>query len=216
MPNTRESSTQIFGPKSSSQSPTSDPAVIELQRVIAKGEEFILATGTHARQFSGDLEELRNHRLTRAGGSVFKRDRSRYWQLKYQVNGKWRYETTRLEDRQEAERLLADVEEGREFVVPVLWTFEIANGLLMLARRKLLTTEQCGRARRDLLGLNPVIDEDGPRQALAGIADLAERYTLSVYDGAYLELALRRRLPLASRDKALNRAARLAGVTLLL
>jgi predicted nucleic acid-binding protein len=45
---------------------------------------------------------------------------------------------------------------------------------------------------------------------------LAGRYELSVYDAAYLELALRRRLPLASRDAALNKAAKLAGVKTLL
>ncbi len=44
------------------------------------------------------------------------------------------------------------------------------------------------------------------------IAELADEHTLSVYDATYLELALRRGLPLASLDTALNKAARMSGV----
>jgi predicted nucleic acid-binding protein len=60
------------------------------------------------------------------------------------------------------------------------------------------------------------MDDDGPSLALGTIWDMAERYALTVYDATYVELALRRSLPLASRDKALNHAARLAGAKTLL
>ena len=43
---------------------------------------------------------------------------------------------------------------------------------------------------------------------------LADHYKLSVYDAAYLELAIRERLPLASRDKELIRAARQSGIVI--
>ena len=114
------------------------------------------------------------------------------------------------------EHLLNSVASGTPFVVPVLWTFEVANALLVLARRKRIEAEQCARARRALRLLTPIVDEEGPRAALGKIADLAEQHALSVYGATYLELAVRRGLPLASRDAALNRAARLCGVRSLL
>ena len=122
----------------------------------------------------------------------------------------------RSQSSADTEHLLDEVAEGREFFVPVLWTFEVANGLLMLNRRKRLSPEQSLRARNALRALNPVIDEDGPRRALIEIADLAERHTLSIYDATYLELAIRKRLPLASRDTSLNRAAARSGVSTLI
>ena len=115
-----------------------------------------------------------------------------------------------------AERLLNDMESGRPFVVPCLWMFEVGNSLLVLKRRKRITPEQCGRARRALSLLRPVVDDEGPRLTLGRISDLAEEHALSVYDAAYLELALRRGLPLASRDAALNEAAGRCGVKSLL
>ena len=60
------------------------------------------------------------------------------------------------------------------------------------------------------------MDEEGPGIALTRIADLALEYELSVYHAAYLELALRKRLALASRDVSLNRAAARCEVPLLL
>ena len=56
----------------------------------------------------------------------------------------------------------------------------------------------------------------GPRLAFGRISELAAEHGLSVYDAAYLELAVRRKLPLASRDDALRKAARSCRVKLLL
>jgi predicted nucleic acid-binding protein len=114
------------------------------------------------------------------------------------------------------ERLLDDVVSGASFVVPALWAFEVANSLIVLTRRKRLTKEDCSRARLAVSKLAPVVDEEGHRMALLEISELAERYSLSAYDAAYLELALRRRLPLATRDQALNKAARASGAKTLL
>lgn len=115
-----------------------------------------------------------------------------------------------------AAHLLNDVASGTPLVVPVLWMFEIANSLLVLNRRRRITVEQCTRARRALSQLTPLVDEEGPRVALSKLSDLAKQHALSVYDAAYLELAVRKRLPLASRDAALNKAAKLSGVRTLL
>jgi predicted nucleic acid-binding protein len=114
------------------------------------------------------------------------------------------------------EHLLNDVASGRSFVVPGLWMFEVANSLLVLMRRKRLEPEEWARVRRALSRLNPVVDEEGPQMALGSVSDLAVQHGLAVYDAVYLELALRRGLPLASRDTALNHAARQCGVRVLL
>jgi predicted nucleic acid-binding protein len=115
-----------------------------------------------------------------------------------------------------AGKLRDRVETGTPFVVPVLWPFEVANALLMLVRRKRMEPGEFVRARVELEGLTPLIDDEGPRLAWSEITDLATRFGLTVYDAAYLELAIRRGLALASRDTSLNDAARLCGVKTLL
>jgi predicted nucleic acid-binding protein len=112
--------------------------------------------------------------------------------------------------------LLEDVVRGVPFVVPVLWAFEVANSLLALRRRRVIQEEQYQRARRALVELESIVDEEGPRLALEKISSIAQEHSLSVYDAVYLELALRRRLPLATRDSVLNKAAKSAGVPTLL
>ncbi len=115
-----------------------------------------------------------------------------------------------------AAKLLEDVLAGSPVVVPVLWAFEVANSLLVLWRRRVIQQEQYERARWDLAHLESILDEEGPRLALENISTMAREHTLTVYDAVYLELALRRGLPLATRDAALNKAAKRAGVRTLL
>jgi predicted nucleic acid-binding protein len=112
--------------------------------------------------------------------------------------------------------LLNDVESGTSFLVPVLWMLEVANSLLILRRRRRIESWEYERARQYLSDSNPVVDDQGPQQALGSISALAEKNELSVYDASYLELALRKTVPLASRDAALNRAAKRIGVRTLL
>lgn len=115
-----------------------------------------------------------------------------------------------------AAQLLEDVASGTPFVVPVLWMFEVANALLVLTRRKRIQPALSARARRALSRLISLLDDEAPQVALGTISDLAEKHALSVYDAAYLELAVRRGLPLASRDADLNKAAKRCGVQTLL
>lgn len=114
------------------------------------------------------------------------------------------------------EKLLDRVDAGMPFVVPVLWPFEVANALLMLRRRKRMAPDEFARACGEFAGLTPLIDDEGPRLALNEIIGLADKFGLTIYDATYLELAIRRRLALASRDKSLNNAARTCGVETLL
>ena len=114
------------------------------------------------------------------------------------------------------DRLMDEVFTGTSFIVPSLWVFEVANTLVMLIRRKRLQEEDIADALRILQRFAPIVDEDGRALAFREISDLARKYSLTVYDATYLELASRLRLPLASRDSALNKAARRAGVKILL
>jgi predicted nucleic acid-binding protein len=97
-------------------------------------------------------------------------------------------------------------------VVPPLWFLEIANGLLAAQRRKLLTPLERKTALKRLSELTYIVDEEAPHAAFYRTSDLADKHGLSVYDAGYLELALRRRLPLASRDAALRQAAKQHGL----
>ena len=112
-------------------------------------------------------------------------------------------------------RLLADVETGATVHVPSLWPLEIGNALLVAVRRKLMTDNQRKSALALLSRLTVLVDPETAPLAWTTISDLATKHTLSVYDASYLELALRKKLPLASRDGPLCAAALKSGVKVL-
>lgn len=97
-------------------------------------------------------------------------------------------------------------------VVPLLWHLEVANSLSFSVRRKSIPIE----ARNQFLGylqkLDITTDEETHTHAWTATLKLADLYGLTLYDAAYLELAQRRRLPLATLDKDLMLAARQSGV----
>jgi predicted nucleic acid-binding protein len=115
----------------------------------------------------------------------------------------------------ETNALLDRIEAGATVVIPGLWFAEIANSLLVLQRRKKLTSSERKTALETLSNLNFTVDEESGKAAFGKTSELAEEYDLTVYDATYLELALRRKLPLASRDTALAGAAKKAGVKVL-
>ena len=112
----------------------------------------------------------------------------------------------------ETQSLLREVHAGATIVVPELWFLEIANGFLVLQRRKKLAAGERKTALESLGRLNLLVDGDSVKAAFYKTSEIAEKHELTVYDAVYLELALRRGLPLASRDQSLNRAARTLGV----
>ena len=91
--------------------------------------------------------------------------------------------------------------------VPVLWLWEVANVLQMNVRRGRHNAKFRDRALADLALFPIKEDAEAGRQAWSGSLILAERHSLTVYDAAYLEVALRRGLPLATVDRDLRRAA---------
>lgn len=99
--------------------------------------------------------------------------------------------------------------------VPAIWPLEVANVLQMAVRRGRTTPAFVKYTLDDLLFLNVLIDSETMSQAWGATLDLSDRYRLTIYDAAYLELAIRLRLPLATLDKELRNAARAAGVPVL-
>jgi predicted nucleic acid-binding protein len=98
---------------------------------------------------------------------------------------------------------------------PALWRLEVANALAMAERRGRLSIAAVTRSARLLEGLAVAIDSEGSDRAFRELLELARNERLTVYDAAYLELALRLGLPLASKDTKLRRAAARLGLALL-
>jgi predicted nucleic acid-binding protein len=110
--------------------------------------------------------------------------------------------------------LLARLRAGDEATVPAHWPAEVANGLLIAIRRGRISREKANRFFGDLRALPIRIDPESSETAFGRVFELAEQYNLTIYDAAYLELALRQGLPLATLDEDLRRAAQGAGVSL--
>lgn len=101
-------------------------------------------------------------------------------------------------------------------VAPQLWPVEALNGLLVAERRGRISAPLRARLAGFLQALPIAIDNAMAERVWAATAPLAERHGLTAYDAAYLEVALRLALPLATTDAALVGAAREAGVALVL
>lgn len=96
--------------------------------------------------------------------------------------------------------------------VPTLWWFELRNALVVNERRGRLTERRTARFLRELARLAITMDR-APDEAL--LLTLTRRHRLTVYDAAYLELAVREALPLATLDAPLAAAARSENVALI-
>lgn len=119
------------------------------------------------------------------------------------------------EDRSdEARRIFRDVIDDSA-IVPGLWFLEVGNILLLAERRRSLTAATRRDHPEDLSRLPITVDHETAGHAWHDTMVLAERHGLTLYDAAYLELSLRRQLPIATFDVALRRAAKAASVALL-
>lgn len=110
-----------------------------------------------------------------------------------------------------AERVLVALE-GYRILVPAVWGLEIANALLVGERSKRLRPPEIRRFAMLLESLPLVQDMQPVGELLHCILPVGREYNLSSYDAAYLELALRHAVPLATFDSRLQRAARKAGM----
>jgi len=99
--------------------------------------------------------------------------------------------------------------------VPSLWRLEVANGLRTGLRRGRINIADRNAAFADMSVLRITVDLETDQHAWRTTLQLSDRFDLTVYDAAYLELAQRRALPLGSLDEELCTAARALGVAVI-
>lgn len=100
-------------------------------------------------------------------------------------------------------------------VVPGLWHYETANLLMQAERRRRITEKECAGAIELLAQLPIETDSESARRAHGHLLTLARAHGVTPYDAAYLDVAIRHCLPLATRDRDLERAARACQVELI-
>ena len=113
------------------------------------------------------------------------------------------------------EMLLNRVVAGERVIVPAHWSIEVTNGLLMAVRRRRVFPTKIEEFIEDI-GVLPVqIEPARSPETWVALVALAERHRLTTYDAAYLELAQRVGLPLATLDGDLRKAAQAEGALLM-
>ena len=96
--------------------------------------------------------------------------------------------------------------------VPLLWRYEVSAVLARAETKGVLSALKTAEFLEDLAALDIRVDDESANRVLTDVHRIAVRYRLTSYDAAYLELALRRDLPLATLDADLLAASKAAGV----
>lgn len=109
------------------------------------------------------------------------------------------------------DQLLASLDES-ETLAPSIWPLEVANVLLVAERRGRITSARSARFVDLLVQLPIWVEETDLSRTTGEVLAIGRDYSLSAYDAAYLDLAMRTGSALASRDRRLRSAARQAGV----
>jgi predicted nucleic acid-binding protein len=114
-----------------------------------------------------------------------------------------------------ADNVLEQLRARGEAFVPILWRYEVSAVLARAQNTGALTAQKVANFFANIQALTITVDRESSNRILTDVHELAVAYKLTSYDAAYLELALRRRLPLASLDDELRQACLNAGGTLL-
>ena len=128
---------------------------------------------------------------------------------------RWLLKTKKVADQKYAESILDSLLDA-DALVPNLWHLEASSVLLSAERRGEITIAEIEGFISQLENLPIHTDSETSRQAFNRTLALARAYKLSSYDAAYLELAIREGVPLATLDKELRKAAQQADVKLYL
>src|SRR5271154_6308582 len=99
-------------------------------------------------------------------------------------------------------------------LVPGWWFLEVTNVLALAERKGRITPAQSDSFIADLSKLEIERDDEGPDRAFTHLLALCRTHRLTSYDAIYLDLAIRRNLPLATLDDALRKSAKKLGVSL--
>lgn len=105
-----------------------------------------------------------------------------------------------------ADKILGKLESA-EALVPSIWPLEVGNVLIVAERRKRLTEADSIRFLALLSELPITVEQESPDRMMKEIVALAREYDLSTYDASYLDLAMKKGLPIATLDSALIKAA---------
>ena len=131
------------------------------------------------------------------------------------VTMRWLLVTEKIEAQNYAEEVMATLALV-DALVPNLWHLEVCNVVARSERRGDVDAGQSEGFLAQLENLPIYVDPLTANQVFSRTLGLARHYSLSSYDAAYLELAIREGLPLATLDDALAKAAKKANVTLYL
>jgi len=118
----------------------------------------------------------------------------------------WCFPGDPAEDTAYSRYVLAELA-SNDAIVPEIWAFEVANTIFVSYSRRKRITERQIREYLGLLKALPIRVERQDLWANVGLESLARRYDLAAYDAAYLDLALRTGLPIATSDEPLKKAA---------
>lgn len=106
------------------------------------------------------------------------------------------------------EMVLGSLLKGYEARVPPLWKLEVTNVLLMAIKKNRINSLIAHNFKNTLTQLPIKIDDDANNRIFDTVYELGKELNLTAYDAAYLELALRESIPIATQDTALIRAAK--------
>lgn len=100
-------------------------------------------------------------------------------------------------------------------VVPAWWYIELTNVLVFAERKGRIDAPKVAEFIALIEKLNVEVDTEAPQRAFSHLLPLCRTHQLTSYDAMYLDLALRRRLPLGTLDEPLRKAAKKLGIKLL-
>ncbi len=104
--------------------------------------------------------------------------------------------------------------DGAYAVVPALWHLEMANGLVVAERRRILTSSELSRSMANVEQMTPQIETHSDFVPVRQVLTTARSYNLTAYDAVYLDVARTQGLPIATLDQAIRTAAARAAVEL--
>jgi predicted nucleic acid-binding protein len=128
------------------------------------------------------------------------------------VTMRWCFEQT---STPYSDAILQEMHNGAEAVVPVLWLYEVVSVLAKAQCNGSVTSDKASRFLDDLRSLSIKVDQERFDLIFTDVHRLAIQYGLTGYDASYLELAIRKSLPIATLDADLQKATLAAGVKLI-
>jgi len=111
------------------------------------------------------------------------------------------------EENPYADDILDSLENATAYV-PSIWPLEVGNVLLVAERKKRLSEADSIRFIALITELPIIIEQESPERMIKEIFALARKHELSSYDASYLDLAMRKGLPIATLDNNLINAAK--------